>query len=175
MFGTKTKHRGGGYRLWFGRERSWAPPWVIVQYTPMKITINQNSLPAPSSPEVRNRWRSLSGREKYATGSPTKTKCARNNLVIGKWNGLRKLEQLEYVMKRYKWNILGLYEERWKKIHKLYYSRGEDRQDTVGGVMACRLMSIWLKAKQFNTTIIQGYVSTIDHDDEEVDDFYNQL
>ena len=59
----------------------------------------------------------------------------RENIVIGTWNvrtlrAAGKLEELTHEMERYRWNILGLCEIRWKGFgetltregHKLYYS-----------------------------------------------------
>ena len=56
------------------------------------------------------------GSDKYATVA---TKCKindrRNNIVVGTWNvgtpnTHGKLEELAHTMKRYKWNVVGLYE-----------------------------------------------------------------
>ncbi|GFN97083.1 craniofacial development protein 2 [Plakobranchus ocellatus] len=38
-----------------------------------------------------------------------------------------------------------------------------------------RIMTIRLKAANFNITIIQAYAPTTDHEDEEVKDFYNEV
>lgn len=109
-----------------------------------------------------------------------------------------KLEELTHEMKRYRWNILGLCEVRWKNFgetstpdaHTLYFSGNKDKheqgvgflvhKDTVNAVMGCRpvssrLITIRLKASPFNITIIQAYAPTSDYEDEEVEDFYDQL
>ena len=101
-------------------------------------------------------------------------------------------------MERYKWNILGISELRWKGIgeittdkgNKLYFSGREDRhehgvgflvnKDTADTVMGCcpvssRLITIRMRAAPFNITIIQTYAPTTDYDDSEVEDFYEQL
>ena len=101
-------------------------------------------------------------------------------------------------MNRYHWNILGLCEVRWKNFgetttlegHKLFFSGHEDRhmqgvgflihKNTAKCVMGChpissRIITIRIKASPFNITIIQAYAPTTDHDDEEVEDFYEQL
>ena len=71
---------------------------------------------------------------------------ARSNIITGTWNvrTLReadKLEELTHEMTRYRWNILGLCEMRWKNIgetftqegHKLFYSGRHDKhQQGVG-------------------------------------------
>ena len=108
-----------------------------------------------------------------------------------------KVEVLTHEMKKYRWNILGLCEVRWKDFgetstpegHKLFFSGREDRhehgvgcliyKDTVNAIMACRLVSsrlitIRLKASPFNITIIQTYTQTTDYDDD-IDNFYDQL
>ena len=71
-----------------------------------------------------------------------------------------KLEQLTYTMGRYRWNLVGLYEMRWKKFgemstddgHRVYFSEEEDRheygvgflvhKDIVNAVLACRPVTI---------------------------------
>ena len=141
---------------------------------------------------------------KCATGarSPPKLRI-RNNISIGTWNirTLRapgKVEELIHEMNRYHWTILGLCEVRWKNLgetstqdgHKLYYSGREDKhehgvgflvhKDTVNTVISCqpvssRLIIIRLRATPLNITIVQAYAPTTDHDDEELEDFYDQL
>jgi hypothetical protein len=109
-----------------------------------------------------------------------------------------KLEELTHEMNRYRWNILGLCEVRWKNFgetttlegHKLYFSGREDKhehgvgflvhKDSVNTVMGCRpvssrLITIRLRATPFNITIIQAYAPTSDYDDAQVEDFYDQL
>ena len=101
-------------------------------------------------------------------------------------------------MKRYRWNIIGLCEVRWKKTgetstpegRKLFFSGSEDRhehgvgflihKDTENAIMGChpvssRLITIRLKASPFNITIIQAYAPTVDYDDDDIVDFYDQL
>ena len=124
---------------------------------------------------------------------------------MGTWNvrTLReagKLDELTLEMNRYRWNILGLCEVRWKNIgetstkegHKLYFSSRDDKHEqgvgflihknTVKCVMGCRpissrLITIRLRATPFNITIIQAYAPTSDYDDDDddVEDFYEQL
>ena len=141
--------------------------------------------------------------DKYATGVPKIKKIrGRENISVGTWNvrALRpagKLEQLTHAMSRYHWNIVELYEMRWKNFgemstddgHKVYFSGGEDRheylvgflvhKDVVDAVLGCRpvssrRISIRLRAAPFNITIIL-YAPTSGHDDREVDHFYQQL
>ena len=144
--------------------------------------------------------------DKYATGVFTSTGIKmrpRNNITVGTWNvrTLRtagKLEELSHEMSRYRWNVLGLCEVRWKSFgeitsdegHKLYFSGRDDvhkhsvgfliHKDTLGTVMGCkpissRLITIRLRATPFNITVVQAYAPTTDYDDEVVEDFYDQL
>ena len=101
-------------------------------------------------------------------------------------------------MNRYHWNILGLCEMRWKKFgempsddkYKVYFSGENARhehgvsflvhKDTVSAVLGCRqvsssIVSVRLRAASFDVIIIQVYVPTSGHDDNEVDNFYQQL
>ena len=109
-----------------------------------------------------------------------------------------KVEVLTQEMKRYRWNILGLCEVRWKDFgetstpegHKLFFSGCGDRhehgvgflihKDTVNAIVGCRpvssrLITIHLKASLFNITIIQTYAPTTGYDDDDIEDFYDQL
>ena len=63
------------------------------------------------------------GGVKYATGASSKIR-GRDNFTIGTWNTrtLRvagKLQELTHEMDRYRWNILGLCEMRWKNFSTL--------------------------------------------------------
>ena len=143
------------------------------------------------------------GGVKYATGAPTKKIRGRNDITIGTWNvrtlrAAGKLKELTHKMERYRWNLLGLAEMRWKSFgetsteegHKVYFSGKKDKheqgvgflvhKDIVNTVMGCRpissrLITIRLKATPFNMTVIQVYAPTSDYDDSEVEDFYGQL
>jgi hypothetical protein len=101
-------------------------------------------------------------------------------------------------MDNYKWDVLGLAEVRWTGIdevctedgHKLWTS-GEDKKrekgvaflvhkDTVKAVIECRpisgrTISIRLAATPRNITIIQVYAPPSDHDDNVIEEFYQQL
>ena len=62
----------------------------------------------------------------------------RDNITIGTWNtktlrAAGKLKELTHEMDRYRWNILGLCEMRWKNFgetteeeHKVFFSGKED-------------------------------------------------
>ena len=166
LFKTKVSHLDGGHRLWSGMERDGLRHATLPKTHHMKMTTTTQSLPAHSSPGTRTSP-SVAGHqdggEKYATDG-SKSLRARNNITRGTWNvrSLRaagKAEELTHEMKRYRWNILGLCEVRWKNFgktytpegHKLFFSGGEDRhehgvgflinKDTVNAIMGCRPVS----------------------------------
>ena len=172
-----------------------------MQMTTLPFTIPDRSSPGTrTTPFVLHQGRGV----KLATGArlPPKLRI-RKNISIGTWNirTLRmpgKVEELAHEMNRYHWTILGLCEVRWKNFgetstqdgHKLYYSGRDDKhehgvgflvhKDMVNTVMSCRpvssrLIIIRLRATPLNITIVQAYAPTTDHDDEELEDFYDQL
>ena len=54
------------------------------------------------------------------------------------------------------------------------------RKKVLGGIIICipisrRIISIRISARPHNITVIQVYVPTLDHEDEEVEQFYEQL
>ena len=78
------------------------------------------------------------GGVRCATGASPKIR-GRNNIAIGTWNtrtprAAGKLQELKHEMDRYRWNILGLCEMRWKNFgetateegHKGFFSGKED-------------------------------------------------
>ena len=100
----------------------------------------------------------------------------------------RELQELTHEMDRYRWNILGLCEMRFKnfgestteKGHKVFFNGKQDKheygvrflvhKDNVNTVMGChpvssRLITIHLRAVPFNITIVQVYAQTSDYDD----------
>ena len=101
-------------------------------------------------------------------------------------------------MDRYRWNILGLCEMRWKNFgettteegNKVFFSGKEVihehgvgflvHKDIVDTVMGCRpvssrLIIIRLRAVPFKITIVQAYTPTPDYDDNEIEELYDQL
>ena len=81
------------------------------------------------------------GGVKYATGASSKIR-GRDNITIGTWNTMilratRRLQDLTHEMGRYRWNINGLCELRWKNIgeiiteegHKVFFSGKEDKHE----------------------------------------------
>ena len=117
------------------------------------------------------------GGVKYATGESSKIP-GRDIIIIGTWNtrtlrAAGKLQEPTHEMDRYRWNILGLCEMRWKnygeatteKGHKIFFSGKENKhehgvgflvhKDIVNTVMGCRpvssrLIAICLRAVPFN-------------------------
>ena len=171
----------------------------------MMTTITQ-AIPDRPSPGLQRAAPSAvyqGGGGKCATDIPNYKISARSNIIMGTLNvrTLReagKLDELTHEMNRYRWNILGLCEVRWKSIGetstqeglKLYFSGRDDKheqgvaflihENTVNCVMGCRpvssrLITIRLRTTPFNITIIQAYTPTSDYDDDDVDDFYEQL
>ena len=103
-----------------------------------------------------------------------------------------KFQELTHEMVRYRWNILGLCEMRWKKFgettteegHKVFFSGKEPKHEhgvgflvhknIVNTVMGCqpissRLITIRLRAVPFNTTIAQAYAPKSDYDDNKIE------
>ena len=101
-------------------------------------------------------------------------------------------------MDRYRWNLLGLCEVRWKNFgetiteegHKLYYSDEENKHEYGVGflnhknimksVMGCRpissrLISIRLRVDPFKITVIQVYAPKTDYSYDQIEEFYSQL
>ena len=142
------------------------------------------------------------GGVKYATGASSKIR-GRDIITIGTWNtrtlrAAGKLQELTHEMDRYRWNILGLCEMRWKNFgeitteegHKVFFSGKEDKyehgvgflvhKEIVNTVIGCRpvssrLITIRLRAVPFNITIVQAYAPTSDYDDNKIEEFYDQL
>ena len=101
-------------------------------------------------------------------------------------------------MDKYRWNILGLSELRWKGFgeitvgnnHKLFYSGKNDKheygvgflvnKEIVNTVISCtpvssRIILLRVKATPFNITIVQIYAPTSAHDEQETDQFYSKV
>ena len=128
---------------------------------------------------------------KCATGASSKIR-GRDNITIGTWNTrtLRpagKLQELTHEMDRYRLNILGLYEMKWKNFgetiteegHKVFFIGKEDKHEHSGGFLvhkdivntvkvfrpvSSRLITIRLKAVPFNITIVQVHAPMSDYD-----------
>ncbi len=123
------------------------------------------------------------GGVKYATGASSKIR-GRGNITIGTWNTrtLRvagKLQELAHEMDKYRWNIFGLYEIRWKNFsepttEEKYKDPSVEKRintnkhgfgflvynDIVNTVRGCRptssrLITIRLRTVPFNITVVQ--------------------
>ena len=201
VFKTKASYLHGGHRLWSGMERDGLHHATLPK-TPHEDD-NHNSILTCSVVARNKDAPSVAGHqdggEKYATDGP-KSLRARNNITICTCN-VRSLRaagkvELKHNMKRYRWNILVKYTERnfgetsTLETHNLFFSGREDicehgvgfltHTDTANAIMGCRpvssrLITIHLKASPFDITIIQAYATTIDYDDDDIEDFYDQL
>ena len=107
------------------------------------------------------------------------------------------LKELTHEMERYRWNILGVGEMRWKNSgetateegHMVFFSGKEENYEhgvgflvhkDVNTVIGCRpvssrLITIRLRAVPFNITIVQAHAPTSDYDDNEIEECYDQL
>ena len=167
-------------------------------------------MPARSSPGLPSTAITLKHQDrngKSATGvtrdNKDKISAWRNNIVVGTWNVRTlntpgKVEELTHTLNRYKWNVLGLCEMKWKGMgettthegDKIYFNGREDRHEegvgflvhknTISAEMGCRpasskLITIRLRASPFNFTIVQVYAPTTTHSVEEIEDFYQQI
>ena len=86
-------------------------------------------------------------------------------------------------MDKYRWNILGLWDMRWKnfgqttteKGHKGFLSGKENKHEHgVGFLVRKDIVTIRLRAVPFNITIVQAYAPTSDYDNK-IERFYDQL
>ena len=115
----------------------WAPPGCILPKTQHAMTTHNNTVPDRSLPGSTRTAPSAVHQDegvKYATSASSKIR-GRDNIIIGRWNtrtlrAARKLQELTHEMDRYRLNILGLCEMKWKKFgettkeqgHKFFYS-----------------------------------------------------
>ena len=109
-----------------------------------------------------------------------------------------KVQELIYKLKRYRWDILGFAEVKWTGFGKTttdggrkIWCCGEDSKHqyglafivwkgVVGSIISCtpissKLISIRSSAGPHNITVIQVYAPTSHHEDEKVEQFYEQL
>ena len=202
---TGEPHLVGGCRLWSGLERCGNRQTTIPKTRIMRTTKSNRIPDRPSTGLTRTAPPVVhqGGRDKCTTGGPDKTLCSSNNTIIATWNvrtlsQLGKLKELTHEMENYNWHILRMCETRWKNSgevktdegHKFYYSGEDDRHANGVGflvhksiqsaVLGCqpissRIITIRLKAKPLNITIIQVYAPTTDYDDEQIEQFYNQI
>ena len=128
---------------------------------------------------------------------------ATNITTIGTWNvrtlnGVGKIQELTRELDRYRWDIIGLAETRWKNSgevitdegHKIVYS-GQEKYHQQGvdfivrkelttsilnySTVSSRIISIRLASQPVNMTIIQIYAPTSDYNDEDIEVFYEDI
>ena len=103
-----------------------------------------------------------------------------------------KLQELTHEIDRYRWNILGLCEMRWKNFgattteegHKVFFSGKEDKREhgvgflvhngIVNTIIGCRpvsrrLVTIRLRAVPFNITAVQVCAPMSNYGENEID------
>ena len=142
------------------------------------------------------------GSDKYATGAKD-IKLPSEQITVGTWNvrtlnSCGKVKELECALSHYTWDVIGLCEMRWKGFgemttedgHKIWFSGDQNkhqhgvafivRKEVTACVISCtpvssRVITIRLSAKPMNVTIIQAYAPTTDHDDDRVEEFYEDL
>ena len=122
-------------------------------------------------------------------------------IKIGTWNVRTmnvkgKLENVKQEMKRYNLNVLGISEVRWTEEgdfesdgYRIIYSGGKERQGGVAIILdrdtakrvievkRCgdRMMMVKLNGDVVNMCLIQVYMPTTGHEDDEVDTEYEKL
>jgi exonuclease III len=130
-------------------------------------------------------------------------KLPKEGTILGTWNvrtlyQCGKVKELTHELQRYKWDIIGLAEVRWTGFgetstdegHKIWFSGDQSkhqygvgfivRKEVVKSVISCspissRLISIRISAKPHNLTVIQVYAPTSDHEEDEVESFYEGI
>lgn len=128
-------------------------------------------------------------------------KTRRKALKIGTWNvrtlyKVGQFENLQAEMTALDLDILGIAETRWNDDGRIssdqydfIYSGGDKHQYGVGimmkkSVASCmigfwpvsdRIIMVRLKGKPFNINIIQVYAPTMEHDDDEIEKFYDDI
>ena len=146
--------------------KGWAPSGCTLPVTHHVMKTSNHNIPdqlLPGSTSTTPSAVHQDGGVKCATGASSKIR-GRDNITIGTWNtrtlrAAEKLRELADAMDRYKWNILGLCEMRWKNFgettteegHKVFFSGKEDKhkhgvgflvhKDIVNTVMGCRPVS----------------------------------
>ena len=117
----------------FDMERDGLRQVVLCPRLNHAMTTYNHTIP-DRSPPGSTRTAPSAGGVKCATGASSKIR-GRDNITIGTWNtrtlrAAGKLQKLTYEMDRYRWNILGLCEMRWKNFgettteegHKVFFN-----------------------------------------------------
>ena len=119
---------------------------------------------------------------------------------VGTWNvrtlSKGKLENVKREMVRNRVNVMGLSEVRWtgagvieSEEVKMYYSGGEERQRGVAVVLdkeaarrvskvtqdSDRVIMVRIEAEPVDLVVIQVYMPTTEHEDEEVEQIYEKV
>ena len=143
------------------------------------------------------------GDDKSATGARHTLRLPSEKMTIGTWNvrtlyACGKMKELEHELSRYRWEIIGLSEVRWTGFgemvtedgHKMWFSGHETRhehgvafivrKEVIGCILSCtpvssRIITLRVSARPKNVTIVQAYAPTTDHEDQEVEAFYEEL
>ena len=132
----------------------WAPPGCTLPETHYAMTTHNHTIPDRSSPRSTRTAPSAvhqDGDVKCATGASPKIRG--RDITIGTWNtrtlrAAGKLQELTQEMDRYRWNILGLCEMKWKKFgettteegHKVFFSGKEDKHEHDVGFLVTRTL-----------------------------------
>ena len=143
---------------------------------------------------------SNSSEERHVTDN-RHLKTRKNALKIGTWNvrtlfKVGQYENLQLEMAALDLDILGIAETRWtddgrttSEKYEMIYSGGDKHQYGVAIMMkkhiASCMVGYWpvsdriimakIQGKPFNINIIQVYAPTTDHDDDEIEKFYDDL
>ena len=145
------------------------------------------------------------GVEKYVTDVQKKKdlNLAKQEVVIGTWNVRTlnidgKLNELEYELTRYQWNIISISEMRWLSTgelvtgdrHKVWWSGSENKHEKGVGfivhkthtrsVLECepisdRVIRLRMSANPRNLSIVQVYAPTSDSSEEDLEAFYEEI
>ena len=128
----------------------WAPSGCTLPVPHRRMKTSNNIIPDRSPPGSDRTALSAvhqDGGVKYATGASSKIH-GRDNIIIRKRNtrtlrAAGKLQELTHEMDRYRWNILGLCEMRWKTSgktteegHKVFFRGKEDKYEHGVGFLA---------------------------------------
>ena len=135
--------------------------------------------------------------------SDSKVIKRKEEVFLGTWNvrtlnGIGKIELLERELIKYKINIMGIAETKWKgptchfktDVGNLVVMAASDKKQHGVGFMTDketakavigyeskhnRIISLRIAAKPINMTLVQVYFPTSDHPDEEVDALYDDI
>ena len=111
----------------------WAQPGCALPLSHHEMTTQNQNIPDRLPPGLTRTAPSAvhqDGGVKYATNASSKIR-GRDNITIGTWNtrtlrAAGKLQELTHEMNKYRWNILGLCEMRWKNIGETTIEEGHN-------------------------------------------------